>query len=311
MRLLKSVLITTLLACAGVAVADSYPSRPITFLNNSIGAPEAIQRALFEVVNRNTGANLVMAPRPGGGGSLALRAVKAAPADGYTFGITYASAINLNPIINEEFGISPMEDFIPVIQLFNGGNVLIAKGDSPYKDLRDLVAAAKEKPDTIPVGVWGAGNKATLAELAEATGARFMQVPYRTSPEMVAAVMGGFLHAAFETVGTVVAHPELKALVYGGGVVSPQLGGVPVMRDLYGVDSHSWWGVIAPKGTPDVAVQWLRGEFVRALADPKIQTLIASNGFEKAGTEPEKFAAFLERELKVNQEIVRKYPDVR
>jgi tripartite-type tricarboxylate transporter receptor subunit TctC len=254
----------------------------------------------------------VLDARPGGAGAVGLTAVKKAAADGYTLGITYASAINLNPLINKELGIDPLKDFAPVTNLFALGVVIAARADSPARDIRDLVARAKAKPESVSIGIFGAGNKSWIAMLEERTGAKFLQVPYKSTSELVPATLGGYLDAHFETVGTVLAQGgKLKALSFGGYSSSPLLPGVPVVRDLYNFDMLSWFGVVAPAGTPEAAVNWLSREVARAIKDPKITQLIESNGFIPVGNSSEDFAKALRSEVELNGEIVRKYPDIR
>jgi tripartite-type tricarboxylate transporter receptor subunit TctC len=312
-KTLKLALAGACLALSFAAMAQTYPNRPITLLFNAPGgAPEGLQRAIAEKIHENTGAVFVMESRPGGGGAVGLLAAKKAPADGYTFAITYASAINLNPLINKELGFDPVKDFVPVTNLFALGVVLAARGDGPITDIRDLVARAKAKPGTVSVGIFGAGNKSWMAMLEEATGAKFLQVPYKSTSELVQATLGGHIDAHFETVGTVVANGgKLRALSFGGTKASPQLPNVPVVRDLYKFDMLSWFAIVAPTGTPQSAVEWLSREAARAIRDPKVSQLIESSGFIPVGNTPDEFAKALRAELEQNAEIVRKYPDIK
>lgn len=312
-KLVKLALAATALMLSGAVAAQAYPNKPITLIFNAPGgAPEGIQRAIAEKIQANTGATFVMESKPGGGGALGLLAAKKAPADGYTFAITYASAINLNPLINKEIGFDPVKDFTPVSNLFALGVVLAARGDGPIKDIRDLVERAKAKPGTVSVGIFGAGNKSWMAMLEEATGAKFLQVPYKSTSELVQATLGGHLDAHFETVGTVVAQAgKLRALSFGGFTASPQLPGVPVVRELYKFDMLSWFGVFAPSGTPPAAVEWLSREIGRAVKDAKVTQLIESSGFIPVGNTSEEFGKALRDELDKNGEIVRKYPDIK
>lgn len=313
MKFVKLILGAAALAASIGAAAQAYPAKPIVFLANAPGgAPEALERAIFEKVHENTGATLVLEARGGGGGAVGLLAAKKAPADGYTMALTYASAINLNPLINKDLGIDPAKDFVPVSNLFSLGVVIAAKADNPAKDIRDLVARAKAKPESVSIGIFGAGNKSWVAMLEERTGAKFLQVPFKSTTDLVAATLGGHLDAHFETVGTVVAQGgKLKALSFGGASASTQLPNAPVIRDLYKFDMMSWFGVVAPAGTPPAAVAWLSREIARAIKDPKIAQMIESNGFTPIGNTADEFSKALGAEIAQNAEIVRKYPDIR
>lgn len=313
MKLFKTSFAIAALALGAAAMAQNYPSKPVAvWVAAPGGSPEAIQRAIFDKVRENTGGNLVFEAKPGGGGAVALHAIKAAPPDGYTLAVPWASSINLNPLINKELGIDPVKDFVPVTNMISLGVVLATREDFPAKDLRELVAMAKAKPESVRVGIFGAGNKSWIAMLEEQTGVKFLQVPYKSTTELVAATLGGHLDVHFETVGTVLAQKgKLKALSYGGSKPLAQLPGVPLVRDLYKFDMESWFGIVAPAGTPPAAVNWVSREVARAVKDPKIVQLIESNGFVPVGNTPEEFAKALRAEVEQNREIVRKYPDIK
>jgi tripartite-type tricarboxylate transporter receptor subunit TctC len=313
MKLKQLVLAAAAAALSVAASAQAYPTKPITFYGLAPGgAPEAMQRAIFEKVRENTGQTLLWEAKAGGGGAVGLLAVKGAAPDGYTMAITWASAINLNPLINKELAFDPLKDVVPVTNLFSLGVVLAARENFPAKDIRGLVAMAKDKPETVRVGIFGAGNKSWVAMLEERTGVKFLQVPYKTTSELIQQTLGGHLDAHFETVGTIVAqNGKLKALSFGGTAPSKQLPNVPVVRDLYKFDMLSWFGVVAPVGTPPAAIQWVQREIAKAMKDPKVAQMIESNGFTPIGNTPEEFSRELRAEVDQNRELVRKYPDIK
>lgn len=313
MRIVSVAVAALLLALSVRVDAQSYPAKPVVFLTNAPGgAPEAIERSILDKLRENTGGSFVLEAKPGGGGAVGLQALKGAPPDGYTYLITYASALNLNPLINRELGLDPLKDFVPVTNLFTLGVVLAARADFPANDLRELVAMAKAKPESVRLGIFGAGNKSWVAMLEERTGAKFLQVPFKSTTELVAATLGGHLDAHFETVGTVLAQGgKLKALSFGGEQRLPQLPNAPLVRDLYRFDMMSWFGVVAPAGTPSTATNWIAREVARAIKDPKIVQMIESNGFSPLGNSPAEFARALRGEVEMNAEIVRKYPEIR
>lgn len=313
MKMIKMALTGVAMCLSGAVMAQAFPNKPITFYGMAPGgAPEAIQRAIFDKVNQNTGATLLWQARPGGAGAVGLAALKVAPADGYTMAITWASATTLNPLINPQLNIDPLKDFSYVTNLFSVGVVLAAKDDLPAKDIRELVAMAKAKPESVRVGVFGAGNRAWLAMLEERTGTKFLAVPNGNTSQLIALTLGGHLDAHFETPGTIVAQAgRLKALSFGGDAKSPLVPNAPLVRDLYKFDMMSWFGIVAPAGTPRSAIDWVQREVSRAMKDPAIAKLIESNGFAPIGDTPEQFAKLVREETEQNREIVRKYPDIK
>lgn len=302
-----------LAALAGLAQAQAYPARPITFLDNIPGGPqEALKRAVLAKMKDNTGATMVYEGRGGGGGAPGLQAMKGAAPDGYTFGLTYQSALTLNPLVNADLGIDPLRDYAPVSKIWLSGNVWTARSDHPAKDIRDLVAAAKAKPETIKIGVFGAGNRLFMAQLQEKTGAKFLLVPYKLLSDGTTAILGGQIDAAFDGVSTVLGQKErLKILAYGASPRLSMYPDTPTTRELYGVDTGSWVGILAPAKTPESQVEWVAREFVRAMRDPAILQIVAAQNYTLIGNSPSQFAGELKAEVEDNRALVKKYPDIR
>lgn len=312
-KILVAAVAAGVLSLAGGALAQSYPTKPVTFLDNIPGGPvEAIKRAIFAKVKDNSGATFIFEGRGGGGGATGLQAVKNASSDGYTFGITYQSAINLNPLINPDLNIDPLKDYVAVSNLFSFGNVWGARAEHPAKDLRDLVAMAKAKPESVKVGIFGAGNRFFMAQLEEKTGAKFLLVPYKSISDAVTAVLGGQIDASFDTAGSVLAQrPKMKIVNYGADRRSPLFPDVPTTKELYGLETGSWFGVIAPGKVADAQVQWVAREIIRATKDPKIVQMINDQGYNVLASTPAEFTAQLRAEVEENRALVKKYPDIK
>lgn len=302
-----------IIATTSLSLAQTYPTKPIRFLANLPGgAPEAIQRAVLDKVRENTGATLLFEQRPGSSGSVGLQAVKSAAPDGHTFALVFTSSVALNPLINKELGIDTIRDFVPVTNMFAMGVVLAVRDDFPAKDIRDLVATAKAKPESVRLGFIGAGNKVWIAQLEEATGAKFLTAQYKSTAELVQATLGGHIDVHFDTAATVMAQGgKLRLLSFGGPVRSAQFPNVPTIRELYKFDMEAWFGILAPAGSPPEAINWVSREVSRAMKDPKIVQLLTSNGMVSVASAPEEFAKKLHAEIEQNKQILHKYPDIR
>lgn len=297
----------------GGALAQAYPSKNITFIDNVTGGPqEAVKRAIVSKVKDNTGVTVIYEARPGGGGAPGLQALKNAAPDGYTIGATYASALNLGPLINTETGLDALRDFVPVTKVWNAANVWVGRVDHPAKDIRDLVAMAKAKPNTIKVGLFGAGNRLFIALLEEKTGAKFIGVPYKSTADTVAAVLGGHIDAAFDSPGTLLGQVgKLKGFLYGVSPTLPQLPGVPSTIDVYGLETSSWTGILAPAKTPQEQINWLSRELVRATKDPAITKMMQDNLFPVVAGNSTEFAAELKKEVEEFRAALKRFPDIR
>ena len=310
---LRAGMTAVALLVAGSALAQSYPTRPITVLDNVPGgALEALKRALLAKVKDNTGATVLYEGRGGGGGAPGLQAVKNAAPDGYTYGMTYQSALSLNPLIQTELNMDALSDFVHVTKIWTSFNVWGAKIDSPYKDIRDLAAVAKARPESIKIGIFGAGNKLFVAQVEEKTGAKFLQIPYKTLTDALTATMGGQIDAHFDSPSSVQAQKtRVKAMVYGGAPVPAVFAGVPSSRDVYGVDTGSWTGVVGPAKTPDAQLQWMERELAKALNDPKIAQTITDLSLAMVPTGAAVFNSQLRTEVQENRALLKKYPDIR
>ena len=271
-----------------------------------------MKRALLAKVKDNTGATVLYEGRGGGGGAPGLQAVKNAAPDGYTYGMTYQSALSLNPLIQTELNMDALSDFVHVTKIWTSFNVWGAKIDSPYKDIRDLAAVAKARPESIKIGIFGAGNKLFVAQVEEKTGAKFLQIPYKTLTDALTATMGGQIDAHFDSPSSVLAQKtRVKAMVYGGAPVPAVFAGVPSSRDVYGVDTGSWTGVVGPAKTPDAQLQWMERELAKALNDPKIAQTITDLSLAMVPTGAAVFNSQLRTEVQENRALLKKYPDIR
>jgi tripartite-type tricarboxylate transporter receptor subunit TctC len=294
------------------ARAQDYPAHSVTFLTSVGGSSGVFMRLILDKARENTGSPaLIYEQRLGGAGAPALQALKSAAPDGYTMGVTFATALDLNPFLHKDLGIDPLRDFVPVTNLVGLGLIIAARQDFPGKDIRDLVAMAKAKPGAVRVGVTGVGNRVWLAMLEERTGARFLVVPYKISTDAIASVMGGQIEAYYDAPSILSGQGgRLKALVYGGPAPSNEAPGVPLMRDLYNFDLTSWYAVVAPAGTPPKAINWMSRELIRAVNDPKVKETVEKAGFTVLGSTPDELGKLMRSEIEANAEIVRKFPDI-
>ncbi len=298
---------------AGGALAQNYPTKPITMLDNVPGGgSEVLKRAVLAKIKDNSGATILYEGRGGGGGAPGLQAMKNAAPDGYLIGSTYQSALSLNPLIQTDLGMDPIADFTHVTKMWTSFNVWGARLDAPFKDVRDMVAAAKAKPESVKIGVFGAGNRFFVAQLEEKTGAKFLQIPYKGLSDALTATLGGQIDAHFDSPSSVPSYKgRAKVVLYGGAPVPASMPGVVSTREIYGLDTGSWTGIVTPAKLPDVQLRWLEREFARALSDPKILQMIADLSLAPVPTGAALFASELRAEVTENRALVKKYPDIR
>ena len=294
----------------GAAVSQTAPTKTVTVITNSTGgAPEVSMRMIVEKVKENTGVNIVFDPRPGGAGAPALQALKRSPNDGYTVGVTYASAISLNPFVQSGLDIDALKDYVPISNLITLGVIVSAREDFPAKNLKELVDMAKAKPESIRMGYAGAGNLVWLKMMEDRLGAKFTAVQFKSSNDSTALALGGHIDVYFDILGTLLAQKgKIKALSFGGSSPSAKLPGVQLVRDVMpGVDFMSWFALMGPAGLAPDRVAWFHREFVKALRHPQVTAVIENGGMDPLGNSPEEFARALKSEVEQNRDIVRKF----
>lgn len=294
-------------AASGAAFAQSYPSRPVTVISNLGGAIDTPVRLTLEKLKENTGANYILEPRPGANGALGLSPVRRAAPDGYTLAWTYASAMTLNPYMTKGLDFEA-KDFTPITILVSLGSVIAVKAESPANTLRDLIDAARAKPESVKVGYSGAGTQVALLTIQEKANVKFLLVPYRSNAEGIAGTLGGVTDAHVDTVATLLANARLKAVSFGGPTRSARLPNVPSVREMVpGVDMSAWFAIVGPPGMSADTVNWLNREIVRALRDPQVSDAISKAGFEPVGNSTADFANIMRAEAESNRAIAVKF----
>jgi len=304
---LKPIAAALLATAALAALAQAYPSKPITVVvafsaggNNDLRA-----RQLGVPVGATLGQTIVVDNKPGASGNIGHDIVARAPGDGYTLGIGAMGPMTVNPSLFPKMPFDPAKDLIPVVLIEKAPLVLVTRSDKPYKSVKDIVAAAKAKPGALNAGNAGTGGAHHLsAELFEdAAGMQLTHVPYKGGGPAATALLSGEIDMMFEQ--TYAALPSIQAgKVRALAVTSdrrlPSLPDVPTMAELGypQVTVSNWLGVVAPKGTPAAVVRQINEAYNKALALPDMREKIAGPGNVVGGGTPEEFGALIAAESK-------------
>jgi tripartite-type tricarboxylate transporter receptor subunit TctC len=285
----------------GSARAQGYPTRTITLVVfTPAGAiPDIIGRLIGEGLSQRLGQPVIIENRPGAGGLLAMQSVARAPADGYTL-LMLASVHTVAVSLYPDNPVTISRDVAPIASLNRDAFVLLVNPSSPTKTLAEFIAYAKANPGKVNLASNGTGNIPHLAgELFRMTaGIDTQHVPYRGTPAAFAALMGGEVHALFDTAGAslpLVQSGKLRAL----GVTSAQRRASmpdvpPISETLPGYEVIGWLGVGAPRDTPADIVQRLNREINAVLADATIKTRMTEFGSDQfVSSSPGEFAKFL------------------
>jgi tripartite-type tricarboxylate transporter receptor subunit TctC len=291
-------------ASFGDASAQTYPSGPIRWLVGFAagGTADMISRDIGSHLEKVLGQPVIIENRPGANGSTATGALAAAKPDGQTLMMILSGHIT-NSLLYPNLGFDPLKDFAPVSLVASSPLAIVANPDFAPSDIKSLVAAAKEKPNTISYATPGVASiqQLSLELLAYMTGTKFVHVPYRGGAPALTDTMGGHVPIAVLSVLQVMPQVEakqLKALAVTSRERTDVWPNVPSIAEqgVPGYDAELWFGVIAPAGTPNAIVDRLNKEIVGFIKSDAMKAKLAAQGARPIGSSREEFAAFMRTE---------------
>ena len=286
----------------GALAQTAYPSKPITIIVpfSAGGTTDILARVVGLHVGQTLGQPVIVDNRAGAGGNIGTQAVARAPADGYTLLMGTVGTHAINQGLYKKLPFDPIKDFTPLSRVAMVPNLLVANPAQPYKNVKELIAYAKANPGKVNFASSGNGTSIHLsAELfKQMTQVEMQHVPYKGSAPAVADLIGGQTAIMFDNMPSVMPHVKagkLRAMAVTTARRSPALPDVPTIAEsgVPGYDTSSWFGLLAPVGTPADVVAKLNAAIVKALADPEVKTKLAEQGAEPHPEKPEQFAAFI------------------
>ncbi|HEY7661483.1 MAG TPA: tripartite tricarboxylate transporter substrate-binding protein [Xanthobacteraceae bacterium] len=298
----------------GQAAAELLSSRPISIvIPFTPGASaDTLQRIVAKKVSENTGQVLVVESRPGGGGAIAAAAVKQAPPDGHTLLQANAATHAVNVSLYPTLPYDPVKDFRPITLMWSFPQLLAVPRDSPAHSVAELVALAKSRPAGLSFASQGSGSGGHLlgAMLKARTGANMVHVPYRGAGPAALDLATGrvdFFFASYSSLLPFLQAGKVRVLAVTAPQRLPALPDAPTMREagFAGIEVDTWFGLVAPAGTPDDVIEKLHGAFVQAVRDPDVAKQMADQGAHPVVDTPAEFAAFIAAQTKRMAEIVR------
>jgi tripartite-type tricarboxylate transporter receptor subunit TctC len=313
-RFLLALLCTAALLPSTQATAQ--PQRPIRLIvPYAAGGPiDVTARILAERVKDSLGT-VIIDNKPGAGGNIGADAVAKAAPDGFTIGIAATATNAVNPWLYARMPFNAATDFAPITQMVRVPNVLVMNADSAQRlridTLRDLIAYAKANPAKLNYGSGGNGSAGHLAgELFKKEAGIFaVHIPYNGGNPAQLALLSGQVDFNFDNLATAapnIRSGKLKAIAVTTAERSSALPEVPtVAATLKGFSIDTWWGLVAPAGTPADVVAKLNQAFVAALNAPETKTRFASLLAEPVGSTPAQFGAFMKSELAKYEKVVK------
>lgn len=285
--------------------AQTYPSRPIRYLVGYTpgGTADILARAVGQKLAEAWGQQVIVENRPGAGTNIATEIAARSAPDGYTlFMPTVANAIN--PTLYPKLNYDPLRDFAYVTNYAKVPGIVVVHPSVPVKNVQQLVALAKTRPNELRHGSTGIGSPHHLAgELFKSmTGVQMVHVPYKGASPALVDVIAGHIEVYFGAMVSVLPHVK-SARLRPLGVTSlkrvPAAPEVPTLDEqgLKGFETGSWFGMAVPAATPREIVAKLHAEAVRAIAAPDLRERLSAEGAEFVGDTPEQFTAFVRSEI--------------
>ena len=297
-----------------VAAQQAWPSKPVRIVVPfpAGGTTDILARALAPELQRVFGQPFVVENKGGAGGNVGAAEVYKAPDDGYTFLMGTVGTHAINPSLYPKMPYDHVKDFVPITLVAGVPNVLVMNPASAerYKvtDVPSLVKALKANPGRLNMASSGNGTSIHLAgELFKSmTGTFMVHIPYRGSGPALIDLMGGSMDVMFDNLPSALPHIKsgrLKALAVTSAVRSSALPDLPTVAEaggsvLKGYEASSWFGLLAPAGTPADVIGRVQAEVARSLAAPAIKERLVAQGAIPSGNTPAEFARFIDAETR-------------
>jgi len=302
------------------ALAQAYPNKPIKLVVPFPpgGTTDILARAVGGELSKAWGQQVVIDNRPGAGGNIGSEIVAKSPPDGYTLLMGTVGTHAINQSLYSKLAFDPIKDFAPVTLVAAVPNVLVLNTAFAEKnkitDVQSFINYVKTHPGKLNMASSGNGTSIHLAgELFKTQTKTFMvHIPYRGSAPAITDLLGGQADLMFDNLPSAMPYIKagrLRALGVTSSKPSPALPDVPPIAqlggDLTGFEASSWFGILAPAGTPQDIVNKLQQEIAKALASPTVKEKLVAQGADPVGNTPEQFAAHIQTETKKWAKVVK------
>ena len=284
---------------------DKYPSKLITWICPYAAGGNADNRSrqLARLMGKELGQTIIVDNKAGAGGNIGTDAIAKAKPDGYTIGMGNFAPLAVNQALFKKIPFDPQTDLVPIMLIERGPLILMVRNESPFKSVKDVVAAAKAEPGKLAYASGGIGGTHHLsgALFEHTAGIDMIHSPYKSGAAGATDLMGGQVHMMFEQMYAAmpsIKGGRLRALAITSKARSPLLPDVPTMAEAGypAVEVQNWQGIIGPRGLPADLIALLNKVGNKALQDKEQRDLMLGQGNEIAGGTPEAFAALIRAE---------------
>ena len=305
---------------ASEALAQAaWPSKPVRIVVPFApgGTTDILARAIAPELSRAFGQQFVVENKAGAGGNLGAEQVAKSPGDGYTLLMGTVGTHGINRALYTKLPYDPFKDFMPITLVAGVPNVMVVNGDfaaaHKINSVNDFIQYARANPGKLNMASSGNGTSIHLAgELFKSMTGTFMaHIPYRGSGPALLDLAAGNMHVMFDNLPSamqLIKAGRIKALAVTSGQRSsavPELPTIEEAANLKGFEASSWFGLLAPAGTPAEVVNRIQQEVARSLATPAIKDKLQAQGAIPSGNTPAQFAALIEAEHKKWADVVK------
>ena len=296
------------------AAFAQYPNKPIKIIVPFLagGTTDIMARAVAADLQKAFGQAVVVENRAGAGGNIGADAVAKSAPDGYTFLMGTVGTHAINMALYAKMPYDAVKDFAPVSLVAAVPNILVATPSFPVNSVKELIDLAKKEDGKLTFASSGSGTSIHLSgELfKQLAGVQMTHVPYKGSSAALPDVMSGQVNVMFDNAPSVMPHikgGKLKAVAVTSGKRAPALPNVPTIAEsgLPGFEASSWFGLLAPAGTPKEIVEKVSAQIQKMLQTPEMKERLASQGADGVGNTPEQFAAHIKTEIDKWAKVVK------
>lgn len=309
----RIVLFTALIGIAPAGLAQVFPSKPIRLIVPfpTGGSADNLARMMQAPLSEVLGQPIVIDNRPGASGTIGTDLAAKAQPDGHTI-LLVTTTYTVNPSLMKKLPFDPLKDLAPVSLVVSQANILAVHPSVPAQTVRELVALAKAKPNTLNFAGGGNGSSPHLSgELLKiVAGIQITHVPYKGSGPGVTDLIGGHVHMMFAGPLAFERHVKagrLRALAVTGKKRSPILPHVPTMAEAGypGIETGTWFAILAPSNTPKAAIDALYHGVLKVLHDPDLASRFTKQGIDVVGGGPAELGRHMEAEITKWGKLVR------
>ncbi len=298
---------------AGSAAAQPYPTRPIRLVIpfSPGGATDVPGRLITQKLAATFGNQIIVDNRPGAGSAIGSEIVARAQPDGYTLLLT-GTPFSVIPALYPKLPFDPAQDFAPVMQVALAPNVLVVHPSLPVRSVKELIALAQAQPGKINYASGGTGGAQHLFASLFLTMAKInlTHIPYKGSAPATADLLGGHVKVGLPGITIVIPHAKAGRLVPLGITSArraPQIPDVPTIDEagVPGYDAAVWFGIFAPKGTPQAIIRRLHDEIVKVIRLPDVENGYLVSGNLAVTSTPAEFGVFIRNDIAKWGQVVR------